>query len=168
MPLSPTIKAAMFSQETDEVIIALISVMHPDVPTTVLGRVSSDPTLQVSVDPLLYGTISRGQAYWFIPFQLTLPEIAEDTPPTAKLVIDNVEREFVALLRSVTRPPLLLIELVLASSPDYVEMSLGNLKILQFENTAKSIVMTLGYQSLTTEPFPAGSFVPAQFPGLFR
>ncbi len=156
----------MFSQETEEVIIALISLWHDN--SAEVFFISSDPTTLYSVDPLLYATVSRGNPFLFIPFQLVLPESSDDAPPSAKLVLTNVERELVPLIRSFHTPAHCTIELILASSPDIVELSIADLQIVQCTYDAQEMQFSLGYPSLSTEPIPALSFTPNFFPGLFR
>jgi hypothetical protein len=156
----------MFSQETEEVIIALLTITHPS--SAEVLRISSDPTELASVDPLMYGTQSRDYGYLFIPFQLVLPESSDDAPPSAKLVLTNVERELVPLIRSYHAPATVLIELILASSPNVVELSIADLQIVQCTYDVQEMQFSLGYPSLSTEPIPALSFTPNFFPGLFR
>lgn len=166
MALSPTAKRAMFSQETEEVMIALLRITHPAAPSPML--VSSDPTVRVSNDPLLYGTVSRGALYYFIPFSLVLPESSDESPPAAKIVLSNIDRDLIPLLRSFHTPASVAIDLVLASQPDSLEAGLSELQIQQCIYTAEEIVLSLGAPLLATEPLPALSFTPNHFPGLFR
>lgn len=165
MALSSPAKAGMFSQETEEVMICLLTITHP-----FLGepfRLSSDPTVRISDDPLHYATVSRGNNYLFMPFTFQRPEASQDAPGTAVLTVANIDRELVPLVRSIPESTRMTIELVLASSPDIVEAALFDLEILHTRYDAETVDLTLGYQSLASEPFPWLSFTPNHFPGLF-
>jgi Domain of unknown function (DUF1833) len=166
MPLSPIAKQAMFSQQSEEVLITLLTITHPSTPGTWL--VSNDPTVRVSDDPLLYATYSRGQQFVFIPFSLVLPESSDESPPSAKIVLTNVERELIPLLRTYHQPATIMIEMVLSSNPDAVEVPLTDLQVLNCTYSAEEVVLALGAPLLSIEPFPALSFSPGFFAGLFR
>src|SRR5262245_28175635 len=156
MPLSPIAKQAMFSQETAEAWIALLTITHPS--TAEVWRLSSDPTTRIGEDPLVYATFSRGFWYLFIPFSLILPESSDETPPSAKLVLTNVERDLIPLLRSFHTPASITIETVLASNPDALEVSLTDLQVQQCTYDVNEIVLALGAPLLSIEPLPALGF----------
>lgn len=156
---------ALMSQETGEVLVALLTINHPTLEEPI--RISSDNGVVITEDPRTYGTISRSNTYWFMPFTLTLPDDSNEAPPTAQIVIDNIMREHIALIRSVASPPTVLLELVLGSSPDTVEVAFPVFDMSKVEYDSQSMTMTLVIDPLVTEPFPGPSFSPAEFPGLF-
>lgn len=164
--VSDVFKAAALAQETGEVVIALLTITHPDMSEAI--RISNDPTQRLQDTPdLLYGTISRGEQYLFIPFQLTLPNEEDRTPPAARLIIDGVGKELIPLVRSVSTPAQAVIEIVLGSDLDTVEIQFPPLMIASAEYTAGSISLDLVMDYLSQEPYPAWSFDPSGFPGLF-
>jgi hypothetical protein len=167
MPLSPAFLQAIFAQETDEVLICLVTIVHESNPNAIY-RFSSDPTTRIDNDLPRYATFSRGNWYEFVPFDAIPPESGDDAPRGARLVISNVGRELVPLLRSVVGAPRCTLELVLASDPETVQMMQTGLEMLSYSLTEESIAIPLGYRSLVLEPYPAGSFTPNAFPGLFR
>ena len=59
------------------------------------------------------------------------------------------------------------IEAVLASDLDTVEMTWPALDMSNLQYDANQLVFDLTMDSLVSEPFPAGTFSPAYFPGLF-
>lgn len=163
--LSSTMREAMFSQETGEVLICLLTVTHPELSEPLY--LSSDATRRVSLAPLMYVTDSRSREYTYVPFQFTLPEDKADTPPRLQISIDNTDRALVAVLRSFTEPASILVELVLASSPDIVEIDLPVMLLSNVNISAENVVLELIADALVAEPFPSGTFTPGQFPGLF-
>ncbi len=156
---------AIYAQETDEVPIALLTVTHESLSIPIY--ISSDPTTRLSDEPLLYGTESRGNQYIYLPFEFTLPDDASDSPPRVQLTMDNIDRTLVAMLRSFVTPPTLKMEIILASDPDLVEITVPVLDMSDATIDDHAISTTLVADPLINEPHPAGQFTPGSFPGLF-
>ncbi len=153
--LSSASLAAVLAQETAEVFIRLITIDHPDLAAPI--RVSSD-----AVD-----TVSNGNTYTAFPFELQLPDDSGDRPQTARLTIDNVSREIVQAIRSIQSPPSVTIEIVRAADPDTIEVSYTGFALRNVRYDAMVVSGDLTVDDFTTEPYPAGRFVPSLFPALF-
>lgn len=164
-PLSLTMRQAANAEETGQVLAFLITIEHDDLADPI--RISSDPTGLLSSSPLLYGTVSRGDTFNFLPLTLKLPDDADDAPPAMQLVLDNVGREAIPLLRSVSTPARVSVELVLASAPDDVEAAWPEFDLVNVSYDAGQITLQLTVNALVNEPFPAGTFTPGAFGGLF-
>jgi|SRR5215212_190607 len=168
--VSLTFRRAMYSQETGEVPILLITVI-PDVTEHPAGPryyFSSDPTTRMSDVPLVYGTFSRGRWYYYLPFSAILPDDKNDTPPVARIVMDNIDRELIRMLRESIRPATFQMELVMSSTPGVVEIDFPDVEMVTADYDANSIQLTLELNQLAHEPAPAGTFNPSGFPGLFE
>jgi len=163
--LSSGFLSALYEQESDEVVVCLLTVTHPDLETPI--RLSSDPTARISDEPLIYATYSRADEYLYMPFDFTLPDDKSDSPPRVQLSLDNTERSLVAVLRSFSTPASITVELVLASDPDAVEIELPSLQLSDVTLEEGRIAATLVADPLINEPHPAGQFTPGTFPGLF-
>lgn len=163
--LSLTMREAANAQETGEVPVFLLTFTHADLAEPI--RLSTDPTSRITTTPLVYGTVSRSNTYTFLPMQIALPEEGEDVPPTARLILDNVSRDLVAALRETDEPASVTIEMVLASDPDTVEIEFPAFDFAGADYDAEAITVHLAVPSLATEPYPSGTFNPAEFPGLF-
>lgn len=85
----------------------------------------------------------------------------------ARLVIDNIERSLVQAIRSLATPPGVLIEIIRAADPEPVEARFEDFKFTDISYDSKKIEDDLGIEDFTTEPYPAGSFSPSLFPGIF-
>lgn len=164
--VSLTMRSAMNAEQTGQVPVVLLTIVHPDLVDGPI-RLSSDPTQRLSTDPLMYGTISRTNPYIFLPFSAILPDDKEESPPQARLVIDNVDREMISLLRSTSTPAQVTLEMVLASSPNVVEIMFPALDLVSADYDANSITISLAIDALMTEPYPVGSIDPRSFAGLF-
>lgn len=163
--LSSGMIAALNAQETDECPIALLTITHDDLAQPIL--LSSDPTTRISDDPVVYQTSSRGSDFLFLPFDFTLPDDRSDAPPRVVLEIDNIGRDLVSLLRSVSTPASVKMEIVLASSLDDVEIELPVLQMADADIGEQAIRIELVVDALINEPFPSSLFTPGAFPGLF-
>lgn len=163
--LSDAFKKALFAQESDEVVICLLTVDHEELTTPFYF--SSDNTSRISENPLMYATVSRGREYYFVPFDFILPEDKSDVPPKIMLTVENIDRQIVPLLRSFTTPPSILVEIVLKSAPSIVEMDFPEMQMANATIVDSNIQIELVCDALLTEPFPGGTFTPGAFPGLF-
>lgn len=163
--LSPGFLAGLYSQESDEVVICLLTVTHEDLEAPIY--LSSDATERLSDDPLIYGTVSRGNEYLYLPFEFTLPDDKSDSPPRVQLSMDNTDRSLVALLRSISTPADIMVELILASDLNFVEVRFPALQLSDVTIEDGRISATLVADALINEPHPAQQFTPGSFPGLF-
>ena len=153
--VSNLVKQAINAQETGEVFIVLLTIDHPDLAEPM--RLSSD-----AVD-----TVSRSNTYVAFPFDISLPNDQADRPPRAGLRIDNVDRQIVQTLRTITSAPTVLMEVVLGSDPDTVEASWPDFQLLDADYDHLVVAGELGQELFLNEPWPGRSFTPADFPGLF-
>ena len=154
--LSSTFMQAALAQDTDEVPIVLITIDHDEILDGPL-RFSSD-----GVD-----TTSRGNTYYSYPFELTLPQDDADQLPRARLRIDNIAREIVQGIREISSAPEVMFEIVLASDPDTVEMSMPDFKLKNAGWDSLVVEGELTVEDFADEPYPADKFTPAEFPGMF-
>lgn len=154
MAPSDKFKAAIFARETDEVFILLVTIDHADLSEPI--RVSSDGA----------DTLSRGETFVSFPFEITLPNDTEDAPPEATLKIDNIDRSIVQAIRSISSPPNVLIEIVLASEPNAVESVWNDFKLQNVDYDVLVVSGNLTQEDFSAEPYPAMTMDPANFPGI--
>jgi hypothetical protein len=86
---------------------------------------------------------------------VSLPDEQDRTAPAYKLIIANVTLDLIPLARSVSTPPSVMIEAVLASALDTVEMSWPALNMTNLTYDASALTFDLTMDALVTEPFPA-------------
>jgi hypothetical protein len=154
--LSTAAKRAMFAQETGDVFLILLTINHPDFVQPI--RVVNDAQ----------GIQSRDNEYIAFPFHIVLPDDAEDSPPRATLTIDNVSREIIENIRRAGQSEITVkIEIIRHSAPDTVEVSFPQMLLKNVKADSLTVSGDLEVEDLVREPFPAGVFDPAGFPGLF-
>lgn len=154
-PVSLAARRALYAPETGEVFLILLTLSHPTLGTPL--RLVNDSG----------AVTSCGETFVAYPFDLTLPEDDEGRPPRARLSIDNIDRQIVATVRNLTSSPSVLIEIVRAADPDTVEARFADFRFVNISYDSQVVEGDLTLEDFTAEPFPAGSFSPALFPGIF-
>jgi hypothetical protein len=163
--LGEVLRAAMFAQETGQGAGLLLTITHPQADAPI--RLSSDFQTRISTTPLVYGTVSRGETFYYVPMNTALPDEKDQAPARSRLVLSNVGREAIVLARSVSTPPLAKIELIRLGEPDIVEIEFPELDMVGVEYDVNQLTFDLAADALAMEPYPSGSFDPPHFTGLF-
>ncbi len=148
--------AAMMAESTDDVFLTCITLDHDDLPS---------PIRLVDNDADLVRTAGTFTAY---PFQLTLPADLEDRLPSVTLVVDNIDRSLITMVRDLADPPTATVEIVLADSPNTVEAGPFEFRARSVSYNALAIQLSLAYEyDVLNERFPGPIFDPSRFSGLF-
>ncbi len=167
--ISLNFREAAFAPETGRVPIALITLSHSDLTDDI--RISTDPTQELTEfttdTEKVYGTISSGKTYIFLPVRIKLPDETDEGPGEMQIEIDNVHRAYTETIRSVFTPVTCQIDLVMDNALDTIDASWPEFKLVNIKYNATTITGTLKLETLEAEPFPAGAFTPSYFPGLF-
>ncbi len=156
---STVFKNAANAQETGEVLLALVTITS----SYIVGG-----PLRVVQD--LQNITHNGNTYTAFPFELRLPSDSDEGFGKVSLLIDNIDRSIAVAIKSIppSEPPTVLIEIVLASQPNIVELSLDNLIIRNIIGDAFRIEGELWMDEEDLVPFPEATFTPQYFPGLFK
>lgn len=161
---SNLLERAVNASHTNEVFIILITITHSVLSDPI--RVSSDPT-QVLPVATVRGTISNGEEFIFIPFDFSFPNQEADTSPIARLKIDNISREISTAIDAINSPADITIQVVLASTPSTIELELPDFKLRRTGWDVFEVTGDITVEHYDNEPYPAGRFTTADFPGLF-
>ena len=171
MSVSLDFRKAVYSQETERFLIALITISHADLTDDIL--ISTDPTGRLTGTgytddtDVVYGTVSRGENYIFYPVRLSLPDDTDEGPGSMSIEVDNIHRTLMEAVRSIFTPAEMTIELVLDNALDTVEAQWPAFQLTNIKYDSNIITGTLNLELEDKEPFPAGSFTPGYFAGLF-
>lgn len=165
--LSPAALKAMFSPDADDSLITLLTITGTGISPAL--RIADGYTQRISEDSedVLYGVVSRTNNYIFLPFQISLPTEEVASAPRCTISITDVTRYLLPTIRSISSTPSVKIELVLSASPDTVEATFDGFQMGSISYNSDGITAELSVASLTQEPFPAHTFTPSYFPGLF-
>lgn len=153
MTISADLKKDAWSQQSSLPLV-LIEIDHADlaVPIRVVNNKEN--------------ITSNGDEYVGYPFEIILPDSNEDSPPKAKLRIDNVSREIGQAIRTISGTPEVTIIVVRQETPDIVEMEFYGLRLNKVSYDALTVEGELEFEDLTREPFPAYTFNPANYKGV--
>lgn len=164
--LSPDALKAMFSPDADSTLITLLTISGAGVSTQ---RLADDYTQRISetANEVLYGVRSRNSNFLFLPFVITLPAEEQDGVPRIQVVFRDVSRQLIPIVRAINTALDVKIELVLSKTPDTVEVEFPGFLLGGATYNQDTITAELTVESLVTEPFPAHTFTPNYFPGLF-
>lgn len=170
--MSPAALAAMYAQESDDTLVTLLTIYDPvtgDVVERLADNYSSllSGVDYVGVDDVVYGVVSRGNNYIFMPLEVTLPSSDDAGSSRAQLVIRDVTRYLTPVIRSLTGPPRIKLELVLKSQPDVVEIVYDTFYLSSITYNSDQVSGELTLIDYQVEPFPIHSFTSKYFPGLF-
>lgn len=167
--MSPEAIRAIFSPEADSDLLFLLTIYDPANPATVVARICDGFTKRISetADEVVYGVTSRGADFVFLPMEISLPTEEEAQAPRCSIVLRDVTRYVIPIIRTITGPPTVKMELVLSKTPDTVEATFTGFYISSFSYNADSVTADLSMIDYEREPFPMHSFTPAYFPGMF-
>jgi hypothetical protein len=166
--LSAEALKALFSPEGDSDLFILLTIYAAD-ETTPLLNLSDGYTQRLSetTQDILYGIISNGVEYTFLPMEISLPSEEEGRAPKCSIVIKDVVRYLIPTIRNLSYSPKIKLQLVLSKTPNVVEVTYSGFYITSFSYNAEQVTAELSMIDYEREPFPAHSFSPAYFPGLF-
>ena len=160
--LSSVALEAIFSQETDEAFVPLVLINHPSMSEPL--RVAGSREAVTTNDSL--GNNVRYEAY---PFSIMLPNDHDDRPPEVSISIDNVDRRIVDSIRTaIDGAPSVTMSIVLESSPTTLEAGPFEFTVRSVEWNRLTVKGVISYEAILDEPYPAGTFNPVEFPGLFQ
>lgn len=149
---------AAFRQSTDEVVVVLLTITHPNLEPP--ARICSD-----TVD-----LVSRGETFLGgVPFEVNLPDDDAETMGSVRLMLSVIDQELVATIRSIppNQPPKVTMELCLAETPDIIENGPYDFTLRGVEGDIATIEGDLSFEDMLHEPFPGDNFIPSTHPALF-
>lgn len=154
--VSTELKQAAFAQDTDDGLLICLTVEHDDL---------QEPIRVVNNHENI---TSNGNLFIGVAFDIELPSEDVDTPPVARLSIDNVSREIAEVIRAIVTPADVTIQAVRVNDFDAVELTFLGFKLRNTKVTAMRITGDLMLDNLMLEPYPADIYSPASFPGLIH
>lgn len=152
--LSPELLAQIYYQESDDPFLMLVTISHNSFATIRLVNNSEN-------------IISRGNTFQAYPMKIRLPVDDGQTSREAQIEFDNVGLELLNEIRSVTTYIDVKIELVLASDPDEVQISLEELKIQSVTYDKQKVSARLFLDSFLTTSLPSERYSATNYKGIF-
>lgn len=158
----------IFSPDADSDLITLLTISNANT-GEVIARVADNYVQRLSETDtdIVYGVVSGGNDFIFLPMQITLPTEEDGQAPRCSITMYDVTRYLIPIVRTITEAPRVMLQLVLSKSPNVVEIEFTDFYISNFNYNADSVTGELSMTDYDTEPFPKDSFTPISFPGLF-
>jgi hypothetical protein len=160
-PLSAAALRAMLAQQTPEDLRPFLEISHASFSAPILA------TCNAAGQDVSAG----GKTYVYYPFEVTLPGEYADKLASVTLRIDNVSDEIVVNIRGMKfrdGPATVSLFAALASTPDQVEYGPVELKLRKTSVDQLVVAGELRDDDLLNERYPAHSFTPNLFPGMFK
>lgn len=153
MTMTPRAIASAAAQNTDECWLVLLRITHPSL--------SEDIAVVCNNDDV----VSEGITYTGLFFTVDLPS-ENDSSGEFTVRLDNVSREVIDAVNSVTSKPSATLAVILADDPDNPVITFDAVAV-SFEADPLEISATFRADDLLYEPYPGVRFTPASHPGLF-
>lgn len=144
------------AEETEQVYLYLLTLSHSDPAFETKRYVRNGADI-----------VSRGEIFTGTAFDVHLPIEDDEELPELTVTWDNVDRRDVEAIRSLQGPPTVTLEVVLASSPDTVELGPIDMELRSARYDALTIGGTVGQDPLLHLPYPADTYNQADYPGIF-
>lgn len=153
--LSPELLAQLYSQESNDPFLTLITLSHPSFP--------QDIRLVNNTE----NVTSNGLEFIAFPMKIVLPRDDGETNREVTIEFDNVSLELMTELRTVTTFIDVKLEMVLASIPDAVQMSFEELKIQSINYNKTRVSARLFMDSFLNTEISSEKYTPSNYPGIF-
>lgn len=155
--LSPELFAQIYGAQSDDPFLTLVTLSHASFPDDIRLVNNSD------------NITSRGALFLAFPVKIRLPVDDGETNREVAIEFDNVSLDLIDEIRNVTSGERITVklEMILASIPDEVQISLEELFILSVSYNKSRISARLGLDSFLNTELSSERFNPSNFPGLF-
>jgi hypothetical protein len=153
-PLSNEVKAQIFSQESDDPFLTLVTLTH----TTFTVRLVNNST----------DIISNGNTFTAFPMKIRTPIDDGESTRDFTIVMDNVSLDLIVNMRSVTGEIGVQVDFILASIPDVIQMSHDNLLVRSITYNASTISVNVVLDNFLSVSLTSEKYTPSVYPGMFR
>ncbi len=153
--LSPELLAQLYSQESNDPFLMLVTLTHSTLPTPIRF-------VNNTVD-----IVSRGHTFISFPMTINLPVDDGETAKEFAMTFDNVSREIIDELRTITTPMSVEIEMILASNHNYVQIVFDELLLKSITYNKQSITAKIMVDTFLTVSMTSEKYTPQNFPGIF-
>ena len=154
--LSPELLAQIFAQGSNDPFLVLVTLSHPDI--TTLRFVNNSVAIT-----------SRGNTFLAFPMSIKLPVDDGETQREVAIEFDNISLELIQPLRSVSSSEKIAVklEMILASIPNSVQMSLEELFIKSVQYNKQKVSASIGLDDFMNTELTSEQYNPSNFPGIF-
>ncbi|OOW67089.1 hypothetical protein Xmar_07710 [Xanthomonas axonopodis pv. martyniicola] len=155
--LSASAAQSILAEDTAEVWLACLTITHAQLePIRIVNNTET--------------VIRLAGAYRPCSFEAQLPDDTEEADGNVTIEIDNVDRAVARQVRTLNGdPPRCLLEVILAGSPDTVELGPFDFSILQADADVMTLSLQLGHEEeFLNQGVPAQTYTPTNSAGLHQ
>lgn len=151
--LRDELKTEIFKQESEDPFLTLV---------TLTGSGFSYYLVNNTTD-----ITSNGQVFTAFPMKIRLPVDDGESAREFQIEFDNASLNLIRSLRAVTSPIDCRIDMILASLPDVIQMSVVDLLIRTITYDDRKVSAKIVLDNFLTIGMPSEKYTPSLFPGLF-
>jgi len=157
MTMSAAGVRAVLAHNTEEVFLNCLRLAHPSL------------TEDIRVVCSKKNITHAGEEYIAYPFTVRLPNDSEEGVAQFAVELDNTDRRIVEAARSMAGgiPATVTFFAVLGSDPESVEVGPYEATVREITYDFQKVSMSCTFEDHLNEAYPALSFTPDKFPGLF-
>lgn len=152
--LSPALLAQLYAQESDVPFLMLVTLTHS----------SFSPIRLVNNSENI---VSNGETFTAFPMRIRLPMDDGESTREVSIEFDNVSLTLIDELRTVTTPIDVKVDMILASNPDDIQISLDELKMRNVTYNKQIVSARLYLDSFLNVELTSERYSPKLYPGLF-
>lgn len=152
--ISPKLLAQLYGQVSSDPFLMLVTISHSSFETLYL--VNNTESI-----------VSRGITFEAFPMEITLPGDDGESSREVRIDFDNVSLELISEFRKITTPADVKVEMLLASEPDIIQLSIEDLKLRNISYNKSRISARLFMDSFLNIELTSEKYNPSNFPGLF-
>ena len=156
--LSTAMKKAMFSPQTDKVVLPLIKISGTGIATPV--------RLVRNTENVVSTVEGSSNTYLAANINVALPDDKDDgSVKTVQFVADSVDQSLVTIVRSITSPPDVTLWVVIADSPNTKEIGPLTFTTDSAQYDAQTMTLTLKFEEVLELALTGLTFDPVNFAG---
>ncbi len=151
--LSTELKAQIFAQESADPFLTLLTLTGPNFVYRLVNN-SKD-------------IVSNGQTYFAFPMKVRMPSDDGESVREFQIEFDNASLLLIAALRTVTDPIECQIDMILASMPDVVQITVTDLLIRSIVYDDKRVAAKIVLDNFLSVAVTSERYTPLAYPGMF-
>lgn len=154
--LPTTVVSAMMAPQTDALPLWLLTIRHASISTIRVVNNTESVT-------------SNSQTYLPMPFSIVLPPDDDEVSAAIRVSVANVSLEVMTAARTVAGKTAAKADLYLIDydTPDTQLLAFEDYDVRNLRGNASVVTFDMTLESFTNEPYPAMTFTPGRFPGMF-
>lgn len=151
--LSNELKAQIFAQQSEDPFLTLVTLTGPSFTFRLVNNSKN--------------IISNGQTFMAFPMKVRLPVDDGESARDFQIEFDNASLLLISSLRSVTSPINCQIDMILASMPDVIQMSVTDLLIRSIVYDKSRVSAKIVLDNFLAVAMTSERYTPIAYPGMF-